>query len=247
MERLNQKKRFTLSKSMLFVMAMLVFALAVAQCLTMTVAEASDYVASPTIEYDNITYNTAVVYKWKAGSGADKIAVSANYQYFSIIDSSTFTEICLPYYVGDNICYIQNINAKSYNSATNTYSAMATIEYTQYVIDGVVKSVYGYPCKYKPKGILSRAIGGYIPTSYDKNHYLWSHGADTGAMIKGTVTYKDKCADIQVKIPWIGYNSSSVTIEGITFDLRTGPNKCSLRCRQSGIYNGEVGFAFGID
>ena len=107
--------------------------------------------------------------------------------------------------------------------------------------------MYGYPCQYVSVGQLDYGGAGYFPTSYYEDNFLWSHQSGNGHTIKGTIEYQGACSDIEVSIPWIGWRSTSVTLNGVTFSLRTGPNKCSIRCEQFGISVGDAHFAFGVD
>ena len=108
---------------------------------------------------------------------------------------------------------------------------------------------YGYESRYSAGGVFAYWVfssESTVPTSYDKDYYIWKHNSSNGHTIKGTIQYKGQLADIEVKIPWIGYKTSSVEINGETFYLRTGPNKCSIKAASSNVHTHDLRFAFGV-
>lgn len=77
---------------------------------------------------------------------------------------------------------------------------------------------------------------------------MWEHGGSTGDVIKGTVAYNGEAKNIEVTIPWVGTNESAeVVVGGITFRLRTGPNKVSIKASR-GVYcdSTNILFAFSV-
>ncbi len=85
-----------------------------------------------------------------------------------------------------------------------------------------------------------------MPTDWDQPGFVWSHGGAYANYIKATILYKGVISDIQVKIPLMGTYKESVILNGVTFNIRTGPNKCSITVDKSNVRAGEVQFAFGI-
>lgn len=92
------------------------------------------------------------------------------------------------------------------------------------------------------------AASDFFSTSYDQTDNMWEHGGSTGDVIKGTVAYNGEAKNIEVTIPWVGTNESAeVVVGGITFRLRTGPNKVSIKASR-GIYcnSTNILFAFSV-
>lgn len=91
------------------------------------------------------------------------------------------------------------------------------------------------------------ASGDYISTSYDQTDNMWEHGGSTGEVIKGTVAYNGEAKNIEVSIPWLGTSESAeVIVGGVTFRLRTGPNKVSIKASR-GITCNSVSAMFAFD
>lgn len=91
-------------------------------------------------------------------------------------------------------------------------------------------------------------INSNIYTTYDQSGNMWNHGGTSSKKIRGTIVYDGIAENIDVDIPWLGYKTSeSVTIKGVTFTLRCGPNKVSIKASSSVLCNGNTTFfAFGV-
>ena len=85
-------------------------------------------------------------------------------------------------------------------------------------------------------------------TGNDQSGNMWNHGGTSSKKIRGTIVYDGIAENIDVDIPWLGYKTSeSVTIKGVTFTLRCGPNKVSIKASSSVLCNGNTTFfAFGV-
>ena len=70
---------------------------------------------------------------------------------------------------------------------------------------------------------------GTIPTTYDSAGWVWDHGLGFNDEIKFTIAHRGIAQDGEVTIPLIGYSSKSIEIEGVTFTVRTGPNRVSIK------------------
>ena len=204
---------------------------------------------APTVNWDNSQYNMVVRYDWRVGRGGDELAMSKNWQNYVLIGDDVYRTDEFPEDTGTNHCDPYYFLGKSYNSSSETYS----YDYTSLEHDvdmGEYTLVrYGYDSKYTCVGRYAYwgfSSNSTIPTSYDQDHYLWYHHSSNGHTIKGTISYKGQLSNIEVAIPWIGYKTTSVTINGETFYLRTGPNKCSIKAGSSNIRPTDVRFAFGI-
>lgn len=198
-------------------------------------------------------YNTAVSFTWTVGTGGDSIQFSRNNMNWETIDSSVYTLHQFPnVWDHDNRCEPGEHLYRSYNSSTGLYSGTISLEHTVEVGEGHGMVLYGELCRYSvvdgldiseiPRDELSS-----MPTSFDQTHYIWNHHASNRDVIKATIAYQGKISDIEVEIPWIGWHSAEVTLNGVTFSLRTGPNRCSIKVNQTGIRVTDVQFMFGIE
>ncbi|MGN0317664.1 MAG: trypsin-like serine peptidase [Lachnospira sp.] len=144
-------------------------------------------------------------------------------EFYSSTTSSAVTEFSYKYY-------------KTYNKIDGTYSAVKQLHnYTD----------LGISAKYAIKA--KTATGAIISTSYDQSGNLWSHGGKTSQVIKGTIVHNGEAKNIEVSIPWIGYkSSSSVVVGGVTFQLRTGPNRVSIKASTALTCSSSTFFAFAV-
>lgn len=212
------------------------------------VAESTS-IAAPSLVVDSSTYNMVVRYVWSVGSGGDDIGISNDWSYYELVGDTTYTVYEFPDDIGTKYCTPDYFLAKSYNSTTKKYSASTTsLEHT--IHEGPHDAIkYGYEAKYSMVGRLNYWMfseTANVPTSYDQTKFVWSHGASNGSTIKATIGYNNQLANIEVKVPWIGTKSSSVTVGGEKFYLRTGPNKCSIKANSSNVKAENVRFAFGV-
>lgn len=204
---------------------------------------------APSFIIDDTSYIFAVKYDWHAGSGGDRVAgslySSSNYSIRN--DSSHLTEISFPDQgatTSATLCETWRTYYRTYNTSTDQYSS----DYVSVEMDDGDAYVYGRHCQKAPKAMFTnKASATYYCDDYDVTNYnVWSHGGGTNYIIIATVRYQDVCYNIKVKIPFLGYNTTSVTINNVKFSLRTGPNKCSLKCNSSTVYSSDVDFAFAV-
>ena len=181
--------------------------------------------------------NTAVKYEWRISLGGDKLALSHDSERFEIFDTKLYTEYALTNnYFNTNYCDPYYVACMSYDSDWNMYSDVVTLEHSVEIGDKLETVRYGFESKYSATACLpyhTPDSGSNVPTSYDKGYFIANHNSKKGHRIVGTVWYDGVCGDLEVSIPAIGYKSSSVTINGVKFSLRTGPNKCSIKASQS--------------
>lgn len=199
--------------------------------------------------YDNTQYLFAVKYTWQAGSGGDKIAYSKYLNgYYTFLDGENpHTEIIFPSsaYSDKTYCPPSYPYYRTYNSAQDYYSAdYKTIDPNDDNFS--LESVSDIHCKRTPKEYLSTAKADYMPTSYDETGFIWYHEGASKQIIVATIVYKNICYNIQVTIPGIGYKKTSVTIYNVTFYLRTGPSRCSIKVSKGDVLRSDVNFAFGV-
>lgn len=196
--------------------------------------------AVPTLYVE--TFNTAVVYNWKVGQGGDKLYLK-NYNLTYDTYDVVYREIVFARkYYGKN-CDPYYFEAKSYSTTTNLYSDTITLE-KQVTEDGTVR--YGFDSNYSVNMYFD-AMVNYVPTSFDQNGFIWNHGGSNGRIIKATIMYNDYISDIEVKIPLLGYKTSQAILNGVKFELRTGPNRCSIRTTKSDLSRTGLKFAFAVD
>ena len=212
------------------------------------IANRSTSVDAPTVIWDNSQYNMIVRYDWRVGRGGDDLYKSSNWQYYLSVGDVLHRTYEFPdretaYCAPDYFIY------KSYSTPTDTFSDTTSLEH-EIDMGTYVKVVYGYDCRYTAVGVFpywKYSQENSIATSYDQTDHIWDHNSSNGHYIKATIEYQGVLSDIEVKIPWIGYRTSQVTINGVTFYLRTGPNRCSIKAGQSNVPANQVKFMFGIE
>lgn len=198
------------------------------------------------------TYNTAVSFTWTVGSGGDSMQFSGNNINWRTVHASTYTIHQFPsVWDHDDRCEPDDHLYRSYNTSTGLYSQTISLEKTVTVGEGLEILLYGGQCRFKVVDGLDiseipRDELYSMPTSFDQTHYIWNHNASNGDIIKATIAYQDEIVDIEVDIPWIAWHNKEVTLNGVTFSLRTGPNRCSIKVNQTGIRVTDVQFMFGI-
>ena len=156
---------------------------------------------------------------WDMPCGASQLELSSNgslftrsltartYDYYASGTSSAEMQLSYPY-------------ARAYYSGSNSYSAILSVKEKYTVAERSAK----YSIKNKTNS------GAIISTSYDQSGNLWVHNGSTGQTIKGTIAYNGEAKNIEVSIPLIGYKySSSIVVGGVTFQLRCGPSKVSIK------------------
>lgn len=191
-------------------------------------------------------YNTAVKYSWHAGIGANALGMGYGNTSPVIFNTTNYKEIA---YItdGNKECVPHYYWGMSYNSETNSYSDKTTTAWEEETGDHIFKVHYGHNAKYTVVGKLNKAmISGDIPTSYDQTNFIWDNNAKNYHIIKGTISYHGYISDIEVSVPPLGYKTTSVTLDGVTFSLRTGPWKCSIKVNKAGQSVSTLGFAFGV-
>lgn len=201
-------------------------------------------VPTPVIE----TYNTAVVIAWAVGQGGTEVAVSTRDIYYNHTGLRTYREYVFTEVHGADCldCSPQYWYGKSYNSATDTYSDATTIlRYVQNE-DESMSYTASRQCLYPVVNGTKSVSSGTVPTSYDQTDYIWNHGGGSRNFIKGTLLFDDYICNMELDIPWIGYRTTEVTVNGVTISLRTGPNRCSIKVNQSDISWNRLTFTFGI-
>jgi V8-like Glu-specific endopeptidase len=90
--------------------------------------------------------------------------------------------------------------------------------------------------------------GDIIDMVFDQEDNIWYHYGSTNQIIKGTIAYNGYARNIEVTIPKSGTTlSGEVMINGITFQLRTGKNRVSIKASQNLVSSTDIIFAFGVE
>ena len=174
---------------------------------------------------------------------ADQIAFKymENEQYDAFVLNATYNQIA-NYVVVPNVgsvsffphCYV----CRAYCSSCGQYSSY----------NDVLRShMSGQELEFLThRGIVGKT-GTYtvIPTSFDQSQNTWEHGAAPTNYIFFSIAYNGEIADGEIEIPPIFTRSVSVTLGGVTFTVRSGPNKVSVKASEA-IYcnNYNTMFAF---
>lgn len=88
------------------------------------------------------------------------------------------------------------------------------------------------------RGIVGKTnIYTVIPTSFDQSQNTWEHGAAPTNYILFSIAYNGEIADGEIKIPSIFTRSVSVTLGGVTFTVRSGPNQVSVKASEAVVCN----------
>ena len=201
---------------------------------------------SPTWTYTQ--YNTAVKYVWQVGAGGTEIAMSPGSDIFYRMGSTTFIECTFPRSSNDIYCKPQYYEGKSYDSSTGLYSYATTLRYELDMGD-YISVRYGFDAKYTVKNLFAYWLfdaSKKVPTSYDEDYFVWTHGAGYKDILKATICYNGIMKDLEVRVPMMTTNSAFVNIGDETFYFRTGPNKCSIKSKNSNIRAIDIQFAYGI-
>jgi len=138
-------------------------------------------------------------------------------KYYNVGYGDTVGYVTLPSY-GSTTCHPFYYNVSAYCEECKTRS----------LSNGVMIGDYsnGYD-GYALKGCTNYKIDGTIPTDLDEDGSIWAHGG--GDIIYFSIAYKGQAKDGQVTIPWLGTRSVDIPIGGVTFTVRTGPNKVSVK------------------
>ena len=97
---------------------------------------------------------------------------------------------------------------------------------------------------------VTRANAGYIPTEFDQTapiyNNVWEHNGSRGNIIIGTIVYQGNCWDFNLTIPLLGTKSTAAVLDGVTFTVRTGPNKVSVKASETVPITSINAFAFRL-
>lgn len=139
------------------------------------------------------------------------------FRFIAIPSSASIPELCQPslYLVS---AYCTDCGSKSIANA---------------VIFNNLQYAYNGYCNY---GCQISKTDGIIQSSYQADS-TWEHFGGTGDKIYFSIAYNGQVAeeseDLFLTIPWIGYQSVSVVVNGVTFSVRTGPDKISVKASTS--------------
>jgi len=86
-----------------------------------------------------------------------------------------------------------------------------------------------------------------IPTAFDKTGTIWTHGASIGDVIVFSIAYNGTVANGSVQVAFGLSCADDIKINGVTFSVRTGPNKVSIKASEAVSCNAyNTMFAFKV-
>ncbi len=168
----------------------------------------------------NVDYHATQIWLGKNNGsfGEEKIS---NIEYGDIFNYVVFPsngQSCKPsLYLVSAYCKacktLSNVNATIVNDVNNAYNATAR------------------------HGCIDYQTSGQIQTSFDQEGSIWEHHGSTGKRIYFSICYNGVAAGdgdtASVEIPWIGYRSTELKVNGVTFTVRTGPKKVSVKASET--------------
>lgn len=211
------------------------------------------------MRFNGAIYNCAVMYSWSASNGNLQLKYGLNDTYKDM-GSNTYTEYAFPRYTVasqdmndpyDDFASRCEPNYKFGRSISGTtVSSEMNIGWDQYnKAKEYYIERYSYNCKYACVGYLVKThiTEQNVPTKYDQDLFVWEHNGSKKQIIKATIKYKDQISNIEVEIPpMLKLNTSKVTLNGVTFYLRSGYKKCSIKTDEDNIKAADLHFAFGV-
>lgn len=205
----------------------------------------SNEIQAPT--FNHYVYNVAVLYEWNVGTGGNDLEYCYNYVDYISVNSPSFKNFRFATdYNSKNCDDLRYYQFRSVNTLTGDYSESITLESNSYE-PGTVR--YGLNCKYN---LIGRFLeykfqsDADLPTNFDQENCIWDHNSGFNHTIKATIAYQGYYVDFDLWIPLFGYKTTTVTLGTTEFELRTGPWKCSLRAKNSGVKAINVQFGFGV-
>lgn len=148
---------------------------------------------------------------WNNGSFSELVIpdVPANgvYRYIAVPTNGT-------------TCYPTHYLVSAFCPACKTRSSINAIIINEY------ESGYNAKSRYEP--IAIKTIGE-IPTSYDQAGSIWDHGGSAWSTLCFSIAYNGMVGEGVVQIPFLGTKTSTVTVNGVEFSVRTGPNRLSVK------------------
>lgn len=186
-----------------------------------------------------VRFYYGVQYQWTAGLGADDMSVTDNNLTYRLIGGTYFQENSVVCGYSPSICPAwHNDCAASYYSDTNEYSEYSyNTDFNNYKHGQSIystKKYFDYPT-------------ASIPNKIDQKGFIWEHDGTSSYVIYATAAYNNEMTNIELSIPFIGLKSTTFSLGGQDFILRTGPKKVSVRAvSSSNIDINDFAFAFGI-
>ena len=149
----------------------------------------------------------------------------------------TWQIIGIPQGVNTTVCHPSNLYMRARCGTCNAVSASSPA-----LIDSDSTN-----CLYP---VINYKTSGMIYSGFDLAGAVWDHGLAVGDRLFFSIAYQGTLADpadCQVEIPWIGTKTSDpIEINGVTFWVRVGPNRVSIRASEYISCNRvDTVFAFG--
>ena len=196
---------------------------------------------------DSHAYNTAVVFRWQAGSYIDNNQVKTGNLTLSP-KGNIYYDVNNPYYEF-SFPVINNDDKTSVGRETSNYTQISWIERNS---DGsIIKESNTYKCRYKVVNKFNKLqYMGNVPNSFSgddaKKFFKWAHNGNSKNAIKATLAYNDQITDVNINIPFIGYKNQDVSIGGANFTIRVGIDYVYLKAAGE-VPSAPLYFAFGVD
>ena len=138
-------------------------------------------------------FNTAVGFYWYAGYGATEIVINSHDvedSRYSHTGSTSYKEYYFPDSLtgGYTVCSPYIMYAKSYNANTGLYSHSTTSIRDEVRPNGSHVLTANRDCLYPVvNGLIRHSTTETVPTSFDKDGYIWHHNAKKGEDRKSVV------------------------------------------------------------
>ena len=182
-------------------------------------------------------YNCVAVHQFTQNDGwADYIRLRPEsespyvYHDLYVYPGRTAGYVVLPVTPYTFACSPEFTKYQAYNPQTQKYSTVQRIPTTQY---GTTK------CFVNQAALYFRSE--QFPTQFDLGYNEWDHNASVGAKVRFSVAYKGIVVDDELEVPLLGTRTWSETItysmmgaetSTVTFYVRIGPNKISVRASE---------------
>lgn len=195
----------------------------------------NENLTAPTHDVEN--HNCLAVHQFTQNDGwADYIRLRPEsespyvYHDLYVYPGRTAGYVVLPVTPYTFACSPEFTKYQAYNPQTQKYSTVQRIPTTQY---GTTK------CFVNQAALYFRSE--QFPTQFDLGYNEWDHNASVGAKVRFSVAYKGIVVDDELEVPLLGTRTWSETItysmmgaetSTVTFYVRIGPNKISVRASE---------------
>lgn len=197
----------------------------------------------PCFTFDQDRYLYAVKYRWDAGCGGDRVAMSENDNNYTIYGAS-YTEIMFPDHSAADrmLCIPSGHYYRTYNSSKGTYSR--TITFNEKTNAQVGLNRQRMP---KVEYIKSSSDGDELPTSHNHQNYWWDHNGKAGQYIIATLKIGSTVKNLKIKIPlYLFYEREPISVGDFKIEVRVGNDRVSIKSNKTNVSNVAFNFAFDV-